>query len=237
MFTPLHSLSLSPSPLIPLSLSSTGKQDREGAQAGAGLAIPSANGVSGRGDRVWHLDEELLSGGGASPKPGSPGSPGDQGEGAASSGFVALNLSSGRQDVDSREWVLVERVPDTPPGRSAGAKATSSPSEEEPEILQLAEEGNSGEGGPHRDALAPLVPPPSAAGAPRVERLELSVGPPGSLAPVTPTSPAEALAEGALTQVAGLLSLPGLERCWEKANEVSAFGSFWFITISEIFFF
>ncbi|KAJ8289140.1 hypothetical protein COCON_G00017990 [Conger conger] len=182
------------------------QQDKEGAQSGTGLAVPgSSGGGGGRGERVWHLDEELLSGGG-SPKPGSPGSPGEQGEGAASSGFVALNLSSGRQEVDSREWVLVERVPD-PQGRSGGAKASSSPSEEEPEILQLVEEPSSGEGGPHsparpqRDTLAPLVPP--ATGPPRVERLELSVGPPGSLAPITPTSPAEALAEGALTQVTG----------------------------------
>ncbi|XP_061096074.1 tau-tubulin kinase 2 [Conger conger] len=180
------------------------QQDKEGAQSGTGLAVPgSSGGGGGRGERVWHLDEELLSGGG-SPKPGSPGSPGEQGEGAASSGFVALNLSSGRQEVDSREWVLVERVPD-PQGRSGGAKASSSPSEEEPEILQLVEEPSSGEGGPHsparpqRDTLAPLVPP--ATGPPRVERLELSVGPPGSLAPITPTSPAEALAEGALTQL------------------------------------
>ncbi|KAJ8289624.1 hypothetical protein GJAV_G00003460 [Gymnothorax javanicus] len=181
----------------------SGKHQDKEAHSGAGLAVPSGGG----GERVWQLDEELLSGGGT-PKPGSPGSP-EQGEGVggSSGGFVALNLSSGRQEVDSREWVLVDRAQDLQDfrasggsggvGRSGGAKATSSPSEdEEPEILQLAEEPNSGEGGgPKRDTLAPLMP---AAGPPK---LELSVGPPGSLAPITPTSPAEALAEGALTQL------------------------------------
>ncbi|KAJ8340942.1 hypothetical protein SKAU_G00332330, partial [Synaphobranchus kaupii] len=186
----------------------SGKQQDKESQLGVGLAVP----IGGRIDRVWHLDEELLSGGG-SPKPGSPGSA-EHGEGAASSGFVALNLSSGRQDVDSREWVLVDRAQDlqdyrpsggSAAGRSGGAKATSSPSEEEePEVLQLAEEPRSGEtaspgpGRPQRDTLAPLLP---VAGPPRVERLELSVGPPGSLAAITPTSPAEAMAEGALTQI------------------------------------
>ncbi|XP_036398341.1 tau-tubulin kinase 2 isoform X2 [Megalops cyprinoides] len=180
-------------------------QDKEG-QVGMGVGLSVPGGV--RGERVWHYDEELLSGGG-SPKPGSPGSP-EQGEGAASSGFVALNLSSGRQDVDSREWVIVDRAQDlqdfraSVAGRSGGAKATSSPSEEEPEILQLGEECRSGERAsptptqPHRDTLAPLAP---SAGPPRVERLELSVGLPGSLPPITPTSPAEAMAEGALTQL------------------------------------
>ncbi|KAG9336801.1 hypothetical protein JZ751_003149 [Albula glossodonta] len=183
------------------------QQDKDG-QLGVGLGVP----VTTRGDRVWHFDEEVLSGGG-SPKPGSPGSP-EQGEGAAiSGGFVALNLSSGRQDADSREWVIVDRAQDLldfrgSGGSAAAAKATSSPSEEEPEILQLAEEATSGERErgspspiqPQRDTLT-LISVPT--GPPRMERLELSVCPPGSLLPITPTSPAEALAEGALTQVTG----------------------------------
>ncbi|KAJ8401135.1 hypothetical protein AAFF_G00387170 [Aldrovandia affinis] len=191
------------------------QQDKEGQLGlglglGVGLNVP----VTGRGERVWHFDEELLSGGGT-PKPGSPGTP-DHGEGAASSGFVALNLSSGRQDVDSRDWVMVDRAQDlqdfrasggSAAGRSAGAKATSSPSDEEPEILQLAEEPPSGERGSpspvllQRDALAPLTPLTTPTGPPGTDRLELSVGPPGSLLPITPTSPAEAIAEGALTQL------------------------------------
>ncbi|KAM9777351.1 tau-tubulin kinase 2 [Neosynchiropus ocellatus] len=144
-------------------------------------------------DRVWHYDEEFLSGG-ASPKPPSPGSL-DHGEAAVSSGgFVALNLSSGRQDCDSREWVIVDR-----PSGSPGAKASSSPSEEEePEVLHPGEQ-------------SPACPSPSSGqakqgslgtskGSTHVDKLELSVGPAGVLAPVTPTSPAEALAEGVLTQ-------------------------------------
>ncbi|XP_061598971.1 tau-tubulin kinase 2 isoform X3 [Cololabis saira] len=170
-------------------------QDREAA------VIPITQGqavtAGERPDRVWHYDEEFLSG---SPKPASPGSL-DQGEGAASSGgFVALNLSSGRQDVDSKEWVMVER-----PGGSPGAKAATSPSEEdeEPEVLQP--EGQS-------PGWEKLTPSPSAAkakpessasskGSVRVDKLELSVGPAGALPPITPTSPAEALAEGVLTQL------------------------------------
>ncbi|XP_029937897.1 tau-tubulin kinase 2 isoform X2 [Myripristis murdjan] len=153
-----------------------------------------------RPERVWHYDEEFLSRGG-SPKPASPGSP-EQGEGAASSGgFVALNLSSGRHDVDSREWVMVER-----PSGSPGAKATTSPSEEdeeEPEVLQPGEQSPGWEKGSpspssgkaKQEALA------SSIGTAKVDRLELSVSPAGNLPPITPTSPAEALAEGVLTQL------------------------------------
>ncbi|KAG5857913.1 hypothetical protein ANANG_G00024440 [Anguilla anguilla] len=132
-------------------------------------------------------------------------------EGQLGVGLAMPGGGRGDRDVDSREWVLVERAQDlqdlrasggSGAGRSAGAKATSSPSEEEPEILQLAEEPDSGRRGcpaPRgpRGTRAPSCPTPD----PRVERLELSVGPPGSLAPITPTSPAEALAEGALTQL------------------------------------
>uniref|UniRef100_A0A8C9T6W9 non-specific serine/threonine protein kinase n=1 Tax=Scleropages formosus TaxID=113540 RepID=A0A8C9T6W9_SCLFO len=175
--------------------------NKEG-QVGLGLAASG-----GRGDRVWHYDEEVVSGGG-SPKPGSPGSP-EQGEGAASSGFVAVNLSSGHQDVDSREWVIVDRGKElqdfrcsvgSSGGRPRGTRASSSPSEEEPEILQPVEDTPNGEKGDCRDAQGPPAP---FMGPPRMERLELSMGPTGGIAPVTPTSPAEAMAEGVLTQVRG----------------------------------
>ncbi|KAM3871142.1 tau-tubulin kinase 2 [Diretmus argenteus] len=172
-------------------------------EAEGAVMVPVAQGQAAsageRPERVWHYDEEFLSGGG-SPKPVSPGSP-EQGEGAASSGgFVALNLSSGRQDVDLREWVMVER-----PIGSPGAKATTSPSEEEeeeePEMLQPGEQSPGWEKGSpspssgkaKQETLA------SSMGATKVDRLELSVGPPGNLPPITPTSPA-ALAEGVLTQ-------------------------------------
>ncbi|XP_037398027.1 tau-tubulin kinase 2 isoform X2 [Pygocentrus nattereri] len=177
----------------------------------SGLAQKKEGDVGGvqaiRSERVWHYDEELLS----SPKPASPGSP-EQGDGAASSGFVALNLSSGRQDVDSRDWVMVERASDLQDFREAAgsspgpeAKLTSSPSEEpeeEPEVLQPMAESPDKE----RTNLSPAQADLLALGAsslapPRVERLELSVGPAGGLPLVSPTSPAEALAEGALTQL------------------------------------
>uniref|UniRef100_A0A669F8Z8 non-specific serine/threonine protein kinase n=1 Tax=Oreochromis niloticus TaxID=8128 RepID=A0A669F8Z8_ORENI len=151
-----------------------------------------------RPDRVWHYDEEFLSGGG-SPKPASPGSL-EQGEGAASSGgFVALNLSSGRQDFDSREWVMVER-----PSGSPGVKATTSPSEEEeePEVLQPDEQDPGWEKGSQspRSGKAKQESTVSSKGSVKMDKLELSVGPAGPLPPITPTSPAEALAEGVLTQ-------------------------------------
>ncbi|XP_058843224.1 tau-tubulin kinase 2-like isoform X2 [Acipenser ruthenus] len=169
----------------------------------AATPLPQQGGATGTGrsDRVWHYDEELLPEGS---KLGSPVSQ-EQGEGAASSGFVALNLSSGRQDVDSREWVLVDREHDLQDFRASiqGTKVTSSPSDEEPEVLQLAEESPSTE----QPGNAPGSGQESAEGKGhvgpalglRTDRLELSVG--GQLPPITPTSPAEALAEGALTQL------------------------------------
>ncbi|XP_046873936.1 tau-tubulin kinase 2 isoform X2 [Hypomesus transpacificus] len=154
---------------------------------------PGAEGAQGqaaiggeRPERVWHYDEEFLSGAG-SPKPPSPGSP-EQGD-----GFVALNLSSAQQEGDSRgSWVLVER-----PGASPGAKATSSPSEEEEELEVLQPEDQASPGA-ERGGTSPGC---TRGGGPRVDRLELSVGAAGHLPAVTPTSPAEALAEGVLTQL------------------------------------
>uniref|UniRef100_A0A1A7Y6M9 non-specific serine/threonine protein kinase n=1 Tax=Iconisemion striatum TaxID=60296 RepID=A0A1A7Y6M9_9TELE len=159
-----------------------------------GQAVPGE-----RSDRVWHYDEEFRSGD-ASPKPASPGSF-EQGEGAASSGgFVALNLSSGRQDFDSREWVMVEQ-----PRGSPGAKATTSPSEEdeEVEVLQPEEDTpgwekcspNPSSGKAKQESMA------SSKRSAKMDKLELSVGPVGALPSITPTSPAEALAEGILTQL------------------------------------
>lgn len=183
---------------------SSGKQQFGAPHQGKEAAVvPAAQGQAGsageRPDRVWHYDEEFLSGAG-SPKPASPGSF-EQGEGAASSGgFVALNLSSGRQDIDSREWVMVER-----PSGSPGAKATTSPSEEdeEPEVLQPQEASPGWEkrSPTPNSGKAKQESAASSKGSVRVDKLELSVGPMGALPPITPTSPAEALAEGILTQV------------------------------------
>lgn len=155
-------------------------------------------------DRVWHYDEEFRSGG-DSPKPASSGSQ-EQGEGAASSGgFVALNLSSGRQEFDSREWVMVER-----PSGSPGAKVTTSPSEEdeEPEVLLPGEQTPGLEKGSPSPGCEKTKQESTASskGSVKVDKLELSVGPAGALPAITPTSPAEALAEGVLTQVRASLS-------------------------------
>uniref|UniRef100_A0A8D3B2P8 non-specific serine/threonine protein kinase n=1 Tax=Scophthalmus maximus TaxID=52904 RepID=A0A8D3B2P8_SCOMX len=163
-------------------------------------AVPAGE----RPDRVWHYDEEFLSGAG-SPKPESPGSL-EQGEGAASSGgFVALNLSSGKQDIDSREWVMVER-----PSGSPGAKATTSPSveDEEPEVLQPGEQSPGWGKGSPSPGRAKQESMSSSRGSAKVDKLELSVGPAGALPPVTPTSPADALAEGVLTQVSAHIQTP-----------------------------
>ncbi|KAM9356165.1 LOW QUALITY PROTEIN: tau-tubulin kinase 2-like [Pholidichthys leucotaenia] len=176
-----------------------GTQHQEKEVDGAAIiSVTQGQAVSARErpDRVWHYDEEFLSGGG-SPKPASPGSL-EQGEGAASSGgFVALNLSSGKQDVDSREWVMVER-----PGDSPGAKVTTSPSEEdeEPEVLQPEENSPEWEKGSPSSGKTKQESVTSSKGSAKMDKLELSVGPVGALPPITPTSPAEALAEGVLTQ-------------------------------------
>ncbi|XP_034015887.1 tau-tubulin kinase 2 isoform X1 [Thalassophryne amazonica] len=179
-----------------------GSQQQKEAEGAAVISVTQGQAVPGveRPDRVWQYDEEFLSGGG-SPKPASPGSV-DQGEGAASSGgFVALKLSSGRQDFDSREWVMVER-----PSGSPGPKVTTSPSEEddeEPEVLQPGERSPGWEKGSQSPGSGKGKPesPASSTGGAKVDKLEISVGPAGVFPPVTPTSPAEAMAEGVLTQL------------------------------------
>ncbi|XP_077587355.1 tau-tubulin kinase 2 isoform X2 [Stigmatopora nigra] len=172
-----------------------------------------------RRERVWHYDEEFISnGGGGSPKAPSPNSP-EHGEGAAiSGGFVALNLSSGRQDVVSPDWVLVERP---------GTKASSTPSEEEAVVLQEPgwERGvmSPASGKARPDSLA------SSKGSAKSDKLELSVGPAEALPPVTPTSPAEVLTEGVLTQLtaqrpSGLSSASGSDSAHppERRQEAEA---------------
>ncbi|XP_057715099.1 tau-tubulin kinase 2 isoform X2 [Corythoichthys intestinalis] len=177
-------------------LSSSQQQRQESEDAAEGVAIIPVNQATGeRRERVWHYDEEFLSnGGGGSPKAPSPASP-EHGDGAASSGgFVALNLSSGRQDVDSRDWVLVERP---------GTKASSSPSEEEvEEEADVLQEPGVDRGVPSpASGKAKLDSLASSKGSTKSDKLELSVGPAEALPPVTPTSPAEALTEGVLTQL------------------------------------
>ncbi|XP_052001770.1 tau-tubulin kinase 2 isoform X2 [Xyrauchen texanus] len=170
-----------------------------------GLAMSKASHT----ERVWHYDEEFRSGGG-SPKPASPGYL-EQGDDAANSGFVALNLSSGLQDVELCDWVMVEKGSDLQDfremaGSSPGceAKLTSSPSdecEEEPEILQPMDESPDKEFTPNPIQGDPPTALHIMQGPKRMDQLELIVPPTAGDPPVTPTSPGEALAEGALTQL------------------------------------
>ncbi|XP_061699791.1 tau-tubulin kinase 2 isoform X2 [Syngnathoides biaculeatus] len=210
------------------------QQQQEAEDGAEGAAIIPVNQApvhptGERRERVWHYDEEFLSGGGGgSPKAPSPASP-DHGDGAASSGgFVALNLSSGRHDVDSRDWVLVERP---------GTKASSGPSEEDEEEKEDEEEAevlqepgcdrdvpSPGSGKAKQDSLA------SSKGSTKADKLELSVGPAEALPPVTPTSPAEVLTEGVLTQLtaqrpSGLSSSSGSPEDRDGAKAEPAAGS------------
>uniref|UniRef100_A0A8C2JKR6 non-specific serine/threonine protein kinase n=1 Tax=Cyprinus carpio TaxID=7962 RepID=A0A8C2JKR6_CYPCA len=192
-----------------VSVTSSAKQPPGTAQEREADGVPGMAMLNGsHTERVWHYDEEFRSGGG-SPKPASPGSP-EQGDDAANSGFVALNLSSGLQDVELRDWVMVEKGSDLRDfkevaGRSPGpeAKLTSSPSdecEEEPEVLQPMDESPDKESTPS-PVQGDTHIPHTVQGPQRMDRLELSVFPTAGGPPVTPTSPGEALAEGALTQV------------------------------------
>ncbi|KAJ0062887.1 hypothetical protein NL108_008221, partial [Boleophthalmus pectinirostris] len=146
-------------------------------------------------DRVWLCEDEF------SPKAASPASM-EQGEGGPSSGgFVALNLSSVQGDVDSREWVMVERPSR---GASPAGKVTSSPSEEDEEEAEelQPEERAPGWAKESRQTPSPgkaAAESPVGSGASVKDKLELNMGA-GALPAVTPTSPGEALAEGMLTQ-------------------------------------
>lgn len=163
----------------------------------------------GPDDRIWHYDEEVLSGGGGSVvKRGSLDSPvaTGQGEGAASSSFVALNLSLGRGggtgadvDVNSHDWVMVEAPSNlqergSSGGQATGAKVTISPSEEG-EVDELANQ----EGPAHSTAGDGL-----GRSEPRGDQQELSVETASTMPPVTPTSPANGLPDEALSQVSPL---------------------------------
>ncbi|XP_048841157.1 LOW QUALITY PROTEIN: tau-tubulin kinase 2-like [Brienomyrus brachyistius] len=89
------------------------------------------------------------------------GSP-ERGEGVVSSGFVAVHLSSDRQDPASPDWVMVDREQELR-DYQGGGKAPRSPSEEEPEVLRV--EGPAGGEDPGEGlklkAEPSGIPPPS----------------------------------------------------------------------------
>ncbi|NXB99191.1 TTBK2 kinase, partial [Orthonyx spaldingii] len=169
--------------------------------------------VTARMDHVWHYDEEYLP---DASKPASANSP-DHADGVMSNGFVAVNLSSCRQEVDSKEWVIIDKERDLQDFRTneaLGHKMTGSPSDEEPEVLQVLEESppeeQSREGGwagnnvhaKNQTSGVEFVLDMEchpAASEQLTDKLELLSGAAGQLLAATPTSPMEAQAEGALT--------------------------------------
>ncbi|XP_023783976.1 tau-tubulin kinase 2 isoform X2 [Cyanistes caeruleus] len=171
--------------------------------------------VTARTDHVWHYDEEYLP---DASKPVSANSP-DHADGVMSNGFVAVNLSSCRQEVDSKEWVIIDKERDLQDFRTneaLGHKMTGSPSDEEPEVLQVLEESlpeeQSREGGwAGNNVLAKNqtsgvefvldMECHPAASEQLTDKLELLSGAAGQLLAATPTSPMEAQAEGALTPI------------------------------------
>ncbi|KAM6273654.1 tau-tubulin kinase 2 isoform 2-T3 [Porphyrio hochstetteri] len=175
--------------------------------------MPAPAPVTARMDHVWHYDEEYLP---DASKPVSANSP-EHADGVISNGFVAVNLGSCRQEVDSKEWVIIDKERDLQDFRTnetLGHKMTGSPSDEEPEVLQVLEEtppeeqprqgGWAGNHVPTKNqtsgvelVLAMECHP--AASEQLTDKLELLSGAAGQLLAATPTSPMEAQAEGALT--------------------------------------
>ncbi|XP_012504589.1 PREDICTED: tau-tubulin kinase 2 [Propithecus coquereli] len=166
-------------------------------------------------DHIWHYDEEYLP---DASKPASANTP-EQADGGGSNGFIAVNLSSYKQEIDSKEWVIVDKEQDLQDFRTneaLGHKTTGSPSDEEPEVLQVLEESPQGEKlqlGPwaendhvKKEASGVLLElsadcPASAASEQYVDRLELQAGAASQFIAATPTSLMEAQAEGPLTAI------------------------------------
>ncbi|XP_059705540.1 tau-tubulin kinase 2 isoform X2 [Haemorhous mexicanus] len=171
--------------------------------------------ATARTDHVWHYDEEYLP---DASKPVSANSP-EHADGVMSNGFVAVNLSSCRQEVDSKEWVIIDKERDLQDFRTneaLGHKMTGSPSDEEPEVLQVLEEAlpeeQSKEGGwagnnvhaKNQTSGVEFVLDMEchpAASEQLTDKLELLSGAAGQLLAATPKSPMEAQAEGALTPI------------------------------------
>ncbi|NWV25545.1 TTBK2 kinase, partial [Origma solitaria] len=193
------------------------QKDLKGAETPVAAVPPQKTPAPGtaRTDHVWHYDEEYLP---DASKPASANSP-DHADGVMSNGFVAVNLSSCRQEVDSKEWVIIDKERDLQDFRTneaLGHKMTGSPSDEEPEVLQVLEESppdeQSREGGcagnnvhaKNQTSVVEFVLDMEchpAASEQLTDKLELLSGAAGQLLAATPTSPMEAQAEGALTPI------------------------------------
>ncbi|XP_032031954.1 tau-tubulin kinase 2 isoform X2 [Hylobates moloch] len=173
--------------------------------------VPAAS----RTDHIWHYDEEYLP---DASKPASANTP-EQADGGGSNGFIAVNLSSCKQEIDSKEWVIVDKEQDLQDFRTneaVGHKTTGSPSDEEPEVLQVLEASPQDEKlqlGPwaENDHLKKETSgvvlalsaegPPTAASEQYTDRLELQPGAASQFIAATPTSLMEAQAEGPLTAI------------------------------------
>ncbi|XP_044292144.1 tau-tubulin kinase 2 isoform X2 [Varanus komodoensis] len=162
-------------------------------------------------EHIWHYDEEYLP---EASKPVSGSSP-EQGDGGVSNGYVAVHLSSCHQEVDSKEWVIVDKERDLQDFRTnvvVGHKTTGSPSDEEPEVLQVLEESPQDDNFKvHTENVAVGAALDLgveccgiATSEPYTDQLELPVGTAGHLLAITPTSLMEAQAEGALTPLNSL---------------------------------
>uniref|UniRef100_A0A8C5MWA8 Codanin-1 C-terminal domain-containing protein n=1 Tax=Leptobrachium leishanense TaxID=445787 RepID=A0A8C5MWA8_9ANUR len=160
----------------------------------------------GSRDHVWHYDEYIP----PCSKPGSASSP-EHLDGVVSGGFIAVNLSSYQQDIDSKEWVIVDKERDLKDFGASGSKdqkATGSPSEEEPEVLQVLDDSpkdcqtnvvtwttNNAYNKPGPGVGLHMVVSPGT----YTDKLDPMSGAAGQLLAATPTSPMEAQADGALT--------------------------------------
>lgn len=188
--------------------------------------------ASAHADHVWHYDDEYMP---AGSKPASASSP-EHLDGVVSNGFVAVNLSSCQQEVDSKEWVIVDKerdLKDYGSNGKAGLRVTGSPSEEEAEVLQVLEESPQ-DGSPKlsswTDNKGHNKPDPRidldimVSSNVYMDKLDVLSGAAGQLLPATPTSPMEAQAEGAIT--------PVRNRLW-KINRLE---SKLFISLTNTFF-
>ncbi|XP_069773449.1 tau-tubulin kinase 2-like isoform X2 [Narcine bancroftii] len=139
-------LTLEPKPSTDKFLEACSPKVHEDLLKNIAASQPRKSSTAARTDRVWHFDEEYIP---DSTKPASLGSP-DHGDGIVSSGFVALNLSSCRQEVDSKEWVIVDKERDLQNFRADGHQSqkltspTGRTDDEEPEVL--AEDSPQAEG-------------------------------------------------------------------------------------------
>ncbi|OCT68577.1 tau-tubulin kinase 2 isoform X2 [Xenopus laevis] len=164
--------------------------------------VPS---TAAHADHAWHYDDEYIPEGS---KPGSASSP-EHLDGAGSNGFIAVNLSSCRQEIDSKEWVIVDKDRDLKDyGTNQGQKLTGSPSEEEPEVLQVLDDSPrefNAKLSPWTDNNIHIKLDPAVglevvdSTAPFTDKLDPMSAAAGQLLAATPTSPMEAQAEGALT--------------------------------------